>query len=218
MPIAIIMLVIFVLFLTAKSKDASDRRGVYMSKSVNEKYDPSIKRETRMKREPIRVPSGSEYAEVYVYDGRPLNGTKYGELFPLTIQVRTRSMQSVYTGTKWTDGYTIAKDHYLIGFLGGDLQCYYLRKMVDKHRYIEVSAIIVGADPAGWPIVKLSVPPREWFDYALSKSTKQLARLASEDLAKQRDALLWQLKAICNEKGRLEYLTQMSKRLEGSEQ
>lgn len=115
----------------------------------------------------MEIPDGAETQPVYVYDGRPLKGTRKGSRLTLEVLPGTYTMKSVYTGTVWTGDGAIARSGSLVGFVGGGRYERQLRDLVARYGTLSVHARREGTDSGGWPLIVLTVPDRRWFDNAL---------------------------------------------------
>ena len=112
----------------------------------------------------FEVPRGEYGANVYIYDGTPLDGGLHGSRVMLDVLPGVRGMESIYTHTAWQGKCALTYNHSPIGFVSTE-NAYFdiLTLMAEKHLGVRVHAIIVGVDPGGWPIVRLELPEYGWF-------------------------------------------------------
>jgi hypothetical protein len=122
--------------------------------------------------EPLVVPEGTFEQKVYTYDGRPLKGTRKGSRFMLAIVPGYHTMTSVYTGTVWTSSCAVAYESCLIGHVGEGKNYDRLTELTKRYPYVLVHGKRYGTDKGGWPIVKILLPSKSWFDGALSGESR----------------------------------------------
>ena len=108
--------------------------------------------------EPFVVPEGPWEQHVFIYDGRPLKGTRKGSRFMLDVVPGKHTMMSVYTKTEWSSCYTVAYKGQLIGHVGDGTIADHLVELVNRHGRVLVHAKRMGTDPGGWPLIELLVP------------------------------------------------------------
>ena len=150
----------------------------------------------------VEVPEGDQKLLVYVYDGRPVQGV-VGPV-KLVIAPGTVSMTSIYTGTEWCDNCAVYAGGAPVGFMSGRHPADDLKTLANKHGHVVVHGNVAAPfRPNEWPIVTLNVPRKSWFNEEAERAKQRVAE--QENLNSQRDALLWRLKAICNQKSRREY-------------
>lgn len=166
---------------------------------------PSIQRPPLRDVKPFEVPKGPCSASTYIYDGRPLKGTRKGSKFLLDVVRGQQAMTSVYTKTHWISTYAIAYKGQLIGFINDtDRYADLTKRLLDQHERVVIHAERLGTDSGGWPIIKLMLPYRSWFDSQLTEARHDIRD--SSGIDDVRATLLWLLKSVCNQKSRNEYL------------
>ena len=111
----------------------------------------------------LHIPEGENEYAVYVYDGRPLKGTRKGSKFTLDIVCGDITMQSIYTGTVWTESNCcVSRNGCAIGFLSG-LNLRVIKNCVSERKHVTIVAKREGTDPDGWPIITDLVQDVDWF-------------------------------------------------------
>lgn len=114
----------------------------------------------------IEVPSGQNYLDAFIYDGRPIKDVALNTPFQLMTVRGEVEMESIYTGTvhKGT-GCLYSTGLHPVGFLDRRIENYgfYFDKLTEKYTMVYVWAVIVAYDRGGWPIVKLTLPEQGWF-------------------------------------------------------
>lgn len=111
----------------------------------------------------FHIPEGENEGTVYVYDGRPLKGTRKGSKFTLDIVCGDITMQSIYTGTVWNENNCcVSRDGYAVGFLSG-VNLRLIKNLVANHKHVTIVAKREGTDPDGWPIITALIPDADWF-------------------------------------------------------
>jgi hypothetical protein len=109
----------------------------------------------------LHIPEGENECAVYVYDGRPLKGTRKGSKFTLDIVCGDITMQSIYTGTIWTESNCcLSRNGCAIGFLSG-INLRAVKDCVSKYKHVTIVAKREGTDPDGWPIITALLPDIE---------------------------------------------------------
>lgn len=116
------------------------------------------------KRQPFVIPEGKRGLMVYTYDGRPLDNMPDDSRVTFTIMPERRTMTSIYTGTKWTESCALARNGYLVGFMGNGVRMRRVKSLVREHGYVLVYGRRVRTDARGWPVIELSLPEKSWFD------------------------------------------------------
>lgn len=116
------------------------------------------------KRQPFVIPEGECGLMVYTYDGRPLANMPDGSRVTFTITPEKRTMRSIYTGTTWTESCALARNGYLVGFMGNGVRTRRVKSLARKHGYLLVYGRRVRTDARGWPVIELSLPEKSWFD------------------------------------------------------
>ena len=112
----------------------------------------------------FEIPRGEYGANVYIYDGTPLQRGLHRSRVMLDVLPGVTGMRSIYTNTDWQGECALAYNHRPIGFVSTE-NAYFdiLALMAEKHSGVRVHAVIVGDNPGGWPIVKLELPEYGWF-------------------------------------------------------
>ena len=149
------------------------------------------------------IPMGPCSARVYVYDGTNLMGLS-GHV-TLVVAHANISMKSIYTGTRYRGSYAVYAGGIPIGFMAYGYLTECVKKLTKTHGNVAVHARVCGLSRGGWPVVVLDLPYKSWFVAELRRE-----RTPSPKLTLQRTALIWQLKAVCNEKGRREFVANHS--------
>ena len=121
---------------------------------------------------PLEVPSGSFATHVYVYDGRPLRGTRKGSKFRLAVVPGYHTMTSVYTGNDWTSDVLVAYNGHLIGYIAEGRGMSEVRSLMARYPYVTLSAERCGTDSGGWPLVEVCLPQAWWISAALNKDLR----------------------------------------------
>ena len=112
----------------------------------------------------FEIPRGEYGANVYIYDGTPLDAGLHGRRVMLDVLPGLRGMKSIYTHTVWHGECALTYNHCPIGFVSTENAYFDILALVaEKQQGAMVHAIIVGVDPGGWPIVRLELPEYYWF-------------------------------------------------------
>ncbi len=167
------------------------------------KQEPKIATIETPAKAPFSIPRGNNNLKTYIYDGRPIKPWFPGASFTLTIQPQKRSMRSIYTGKSWSEGCALAAHGQLVGYMDGSWFSDKIKTLAKHYGYVSVTGECTRIDPGGWPIVFLKIPTANWFNSELNKIEKPKQRSSSHpgiDLSNQRKRLIWDLKAIANER------------------
>lgn len=115
-------------------------------------------------RNAFQVPAGNVRRSVFTYDGRPIKKQPKGKQFRVLVLKGERTMNSVHTGTSWTDDCCLSFEGERIGFLGEGIYHDLLSSLVNKYGSASIVVHVRGYDAsAGFPYVVADLPELDWF-------------------------------------------------------
>lgn len=118
----------------------------------------------------VQVPAGYIRIRVYVYDGTPIKKQRIGKQFRMLVLSGEKTMNSIYTGTTWTDDCCLSFNGQRIGFLGSGISHDLLARMVRKRGPVSIVVRITNYDErAGFPYVVAELPDLDWLRDAVRR-------------------------------------------------
>lgn len=118
----------------------------------------------------VQVPAGYIRIRVYVYDGTPIKKQRIGKPFRVLVLSGEKTMNSIYTGTTWTDDCCLSFNGQRIGFLGSGISHNLLARIVRQRGPVSIVVHITHYDErAGFPHVVAELPDLDWLRDAVRR-------------------------------------------------
>lgn len=118
----------------------------------------------------VQVPAGYIRIRVYVYDGTPIKKQRIGKPFRVLVLSGEKTMNSIYTGTTWTDDCCLSFNGQRIGFLGSGISHDLLARIVRQRGPVSIVVRITHYDErAGFPHVVAELPDIDWLSDAVRR-------------------------------------------------
>ena len=116
----------------------------------------------------LSIPQGKNRLDITLCDDQPLRPFKYDQVFDVIVLPGTHTAPSAPPSGAPSEYGALAYKGTLIGF-ADDANSYgrYLTELADTYPTVKASAVVIGLDPQGKPLMQLNLPGAKWFVKAL---------------------------------------------------